>query len=73
MFRPIRPSSGLQSSKKLNIVCVWRMLRSHHVANKLYMRHKLCVSRYGGERALTAVPAHTLTAIPAHTQFMSHI
>jgi len=26
----------LQSSKKLNIFCVWRMLRSHHLAYKLY-------------------------------------
>jgi len=47
MFRPTRrPSSGLQSSKRLNIVCVWRMLRSHHRAYKLYMRPKLRVSRY---------------------------
>jgi len=53
MFRPTRrPSSGLQSSNRLNIVCVWRMLRSHHLACKLYMRHKLRVSRYGGGRAL---------------------
>jgi len=45
MFRPTwSPSSGLQSSKRLNIVCVWWMLRSHHLAYKLYMRHKLCVS-----------------------------
>jgi len=37
MFRPTqRPSSGLQSSKRLGIVCVWRMLRSHHLAYKLY-------------------------------------
>jgi len=50
MFRPTRPSSVLQSSERLNIVCVWRMLRSHHLANKLYMGHKLRVSRYGGER-----------------------
>jgi len=42
----------LQSSNRLNIVCVWRMLRSHHLACKLYMRHKLRVSRYGGGRAL---------------------
>ena len=35
-----------KSSKRLNIVCVWWMLRSHHLANKLDMRHKLCVSRY---------------------------
>ena len=33
-----------QSSKRLNIVFVWRMLRSHHLAYKLYMRHKLHVS-----------------------------
>jgi len=33
----------LQSSKRLNIVCVWRMLRSH-LAKKLYMRYKLRVS-----------------------------
>jgi len=51
MFRPTRPSSGLQSSRRLNIVCVWQMLRAHHLAYKLYMRHKLCVSRYGGGRA----------------------
>jgi len=35
----------LQSSKRLNIVCVWQMLRSHHLAYKLYMKHKLRVSR----------------------------
>jgi len=35
----------LQSSKRLNIVCVWRMLRSHHLAYKLYMRHKMRVCR----------------------------
>ena len=29
MFRPTRRPS---SSKRLNIVCVWRMLRSHHLA-----------------------------------------
>ena len=27
-----------QSSMRLNIVCVWRMLRSHYLAYKLYMR-----------------------------------
>jgi len=27
------------------------MLRSHHLAYKLYMRHKLRVNRYGGGRA----------------------
>ena len=42
----------LQSSKRINIVCVWRMLRSHHQAYKLYMRPKLRVSRYTGGRAL---------------------
>jgi len=52
MFQPTRPSSGLQSSKRLNIVCVWWMLRSHHLAYKLYLRHKLHVSRYGSGRAL---------------------
>jgi len=41
-----------KSSKRLNIVCVWRMLRSHHQTNKLCMRHKVRVSRYGGGRAL---------------------
>ena len=35
-----------KSSKRLNIVCVWQMLRSHHLANKLDMRHKLRVSIY---------------------------
>ena len=45
MFWPTRrPSSGLQSFKRLIIVCVWRMLRSHHLAYKIYMRHKLRVS-----------------------------
>ena len=48
MFQPTRPSSGLQSSKRL----VWQMLRSYHLAYKLYMRHKLRLSRYGGGRAL---------------------
>ena len=53
MFRPTRrPSSSLKCSKRINIACVWRMLRSHHRAYKLYMRHKLRVSRYGGGRAL---------------------
>ena len=32
----------LQSSRRLNIVCVWRMLRSHHLAYKLYMRQTAC-------------------------------
>ena len=31
---------------------MWRMLRSHHLAYKLYMRPKLRVSRYAGGRAL---------------------
>jgi len=52
MFWPTQPSSGLQSSKRLNIVRVWWMLRSHHLAYKLYMRHKLRVRRYSGGRAL---------------------
>jgi len=38
----------LQSSMGLSIVCVWQMLRSHHLAKTLYMIHKLRVSRYGG-------------------------
>ena len=40
MFRPTRrPSSGLQCFKRLNIVCVWLMLRSHHLAYLRQMRH----------------------------------
>ena len=53
MFQPTqKPSSAVLISKKLNIVCVWRMLRSHHRAYKLYMRTKLSMSRYAGGRAL---------------------
>jgi len=58
MFRPTRASLGLQSSKRLTIVCVWRMLRSHHLAYKLYMRHKLRVSRCGGGHALCVGGGH---------------
>ena len=48
MFRPSRrPSSGLQISKRINIVCVWRMLR-YHQASKLHMRQNLRVGRQGG-------------------------
>jgi hypothetical protein len=42
----------LKSSKTLNIVCVWRILRSHHLAKNLYMRYNMRVSRYGGGREL---------------------
>jgi len=33
---------ALQNSKRLNIFCVWRMLRSHHLAYKLYTRQNAC-------------------------------
>jgi len=57
-----RPSSSLQSSKRLNIACVWRMLRSHHRAYKLCMRHKLRVNMYGGGRAFVCGNANNGSA-----------
>jgi len=66
MFRPTkRPSSGLQSSERLNIVCVWRMLRSHHLANNGRAK--------GHDPVQDTAHQRTPTALPAHTQFMSRI
>jgi len=68
MFRPTRrPSSDLQSSRRLNIVCVWRMLRSRHLAYKLYMTHKLRVNRYGGGRVWYVVGQMMRSQLQPHT------